>query len=107
MKIRHRQTGEVEEVEPTRTVPGYGWRKACPLDVDRYYPKAFWEPVPEEVWEDVTAGCHVYQGRVLYDGAGDPVCEIFDGYQLRKVMLHRRIDNVPVEAIVIERKRPA
>lgn len=32
MKIRHKQTGEVEEVEPTMTVPGYGWCKAGPLD---------------------------------------------------------------------------
>ena len=115
MKIRHKQTGEVEEVEPTMTVPGYGWCKAGPLDVDRYYPKAYWEPVPEEVWEDCTAECVIEDDEVCHhEGNGHSgLCHyLLDlesmqqyGYRLRKVTypdgMHAKT------AFIIERKRPA
>ena len=103
MKIRHKQTGEVVEGVYYDTDK----RRYTGIREDRisHFPIMYWEPVPEEVWEDVTAGCHVYQDRVLYDGAGDPVCEICDGYRLCNVTYPYGIHTKT--AFIVERKRPA
>ena len=98
MKIRrkdnHDDVREVGEVNPT-TARGlaqmFGRWVVDYADKAVFYKDSDWEPVPTERWKDVTQDCHYVEprggerGGISHSGPGNAVCQMYDGYRLRKV----------------------
>lgn len=104
MKIRHKHTGEVVD-GVVRTDSAYS--KYLDAEV-RHYLLNRWEPVHEEVWEDVTDQVHAGDSMALFHG-GWPICRSTERYRFRKVEFREPgLDGSHTRsAFIIEHRRPA